>query len=147
MGDYTRFKVESFVKKTSDTTAALSSLIADYITSQDLSIKCIRTENGGEFRGNLQCKLDRRSTTHEHTTPGTPQYDGVAERALGLLREKEIALMEELDDVLSVPRLTLWAQAMLFVYNVTNKSATTSTEGGKPPYKMWFGTAPTPDNF
>ena len=43
----TRFKVVKFVKKKSDTTAALLSLIADYITPQKLSIKCIRTDNGG----------------------------------------------------------------------------------------------------
>ena len=43
----TRFKVVKFVRKKSDTTAALLSLIADYITPQKLSIKCIRTDNGG----------------------------------------------------------------------------------------------------
>ena len=37
--DCTRFKVVKFVKKKSDTTAALLSLIADYITPQKLSIK------------------------------------------------------------------------------------------------------------
>ncbi|CAM9533451.1 unnamed protein product, partial [Ascophyllum nodosum] len=47
--DYTRFKVVKFVKKKSDTTAALLSMVADYITPQKLSIKCIRTDNGGEF--------------------------------------------------------------------------------------------------
>ena len=36
-------------------------------------------------------------------SPDTPQYNGVAERALGLLREKAITLMEELDDVINVP--------------------------------------------
>ena len=43
----TCFKVVKIVKKKSDTTAALLSLIADYITPQKLSIKCIRTDNGG----------------------------------------------------------------------------------------------------
>ena len=39
--------------------------------------------------------------------------------------------MEELDDVINVPREKLWAQAMLFACDVTNKSVTTSTDGGK----------------
>ena len=125
--DYTRFKVVKFVKKKSDTTAALLSMVADYITPQKLSIKCIRTDNGGEFEGEFWRELDRRSITHEHTPPDTPQYNGVAERALGLLREKAIILMEELDDVINVPREKLWAQAMLFACDVTNKSVTTST--------------------
>ena len=101
--DCTRFKVVKFVKN-SDTTAALLSLIAEYITPQKLSIKCVRTDNGGEFEGEFQRELDRRSITHEHTPPDTPQYKGVAERALGLLREKAITLMEELDDVINVPQ-------------------------------------------
>ncbi|CAM9648245.1 unnamed protein product, partial [Ascophyllum nodosum] len=141
--DYTRFKVVKFVKKKSDTTAALLSMVADYITPQKLSIKCIRTDNGGEFEGEFRRELDRRSITHEHTPPDTPQYNGVAERALGLLREKAIILMEELDDVINVPREKLWAQARLFACDVTNKSTTTSTNEGKSPYELWFGKSPT----
>ena len=60
---------------------------------------------------------------------------------LGLLREKAIAVMEELDDI-NVPREKLWAQAMLFACDVTNKSAATSTAGGKSPYKLWFEKEP-----
>ena len=134
--DCTRFKVIKFVKKKSDTTAALLALIADYITPQKLSIECVQTNNGGEFEGEFQRKLDRRSITHEHTPPDTRQYNGMAERALGLLREKAIILMEELDDVISVPREKLWAQAMLFACDVTNKSVTTSKNGGKSPYEL-----------
>ena len=147
MDDCTRFKVVKFVKKKSDTTAALLSLIADYITPQKLSIKCIRTDNGGEFEGEFQRELDRRSITHEHTPPDTPQYNGVAERALGLSREKAIILMEELDDVINVPREKLWAQAMLFACDVTNKSVTTSTDGDKSPYELWFVKFSTADHL
>ena len=49
--DCTRFKEVKFVKKKSDTTAALLSLIVDYVTPQELSMKCVRTDNGGEFEG------------------------------------------------------------------------------------------------
>ena len=47
--DCTRFKVVNFVKKKSNITAALLSLIADHITPQKLPIKCVRTDNDGEF--------------------------------------------------------------------------------------------------
>ncbi|CAM9125092.1 unnamed protein product [Ascophyllum nodosum] len=116
--DYTHFKVVKFVKKKSDTTAALLSMVVDYITPQKLSIKCIRTDNGGEFEGEFRRELDRRSIMHEHTPPDTPQYNGVAEQKL-------------------------WAQAMLFACDVTNKSVTTSTNEGKSPYELWFGKPPT----
>ena len=141
--DCTRFKVVKFVEKKSDTTAALLSLIADYITPQKLSIKCVRTDNGSEFEGEVQRELDRRSITHEHTPPDTPQYNGVAERVLGRLREKATILMEELDDAINVPREKLWAQAMLFACDVTNKS----TDGGKLPYELWFGKFPTANHL
>ena len=130
--DFNRFKVVKLVKKKSDTTTALLSLIADYATPQELSIECVQTENGFE--------LDRRSITHDHAPPDTPQYNEVAERALWLLREKAITLMKELHDVFNVPRESLWAQAMFVRRH--NKSVTTSTEGGKSPYE---GRAPTPD--
>ena len=147
MDDCTRFKVVKFVQKKSNTTAALLSLIAGYIPPQKLSIKCVRTDNGGEFEGEFQRELDRRSITHEHTSPDTPQYNGVAERALGLLREKAIILMEKIDDVINVPREKLWAQTMLFACDVTNKSVTKSTDGGKSPYETWFGKFPTADHL
>ena len=71
--DCIRFKVVKFVKKKSSTTASLLSLVADYITPQKLSVKCVRTDSGGEFEGEFQRKLDRRSITHKHTPPDTPQ--------------------------------------------------------------------------
>ena len=92
--DCTRFKVAKFVKKKSNTTAAFLSLIVDYITPQKLSIKCVRTDTGGGFEGEFQRELER-SIMHEHISPNTSQYNGVAERALRLLREKAITLMEE----------------------------------------------------
>ena len=147
MDDFTRFKVVKFVKKKSNTTAALLSLIAHYITPQKLSIKCVRTDNGGEFDGEFQRELDRCSITHEHTPPNTPQYSEVAEHALGFLREKAITLMEELDDVIDVPREKLWAQAMHFACDVTNKSVTTPTDGSKSPYELWFEKFPTADHL
>ena len=96
-----------FIKKQSDTTAVLLPLIADYITPQELSVKCIRPDNGSESEGNFQHKLDRSSITHEHTPPDTPQYNEVVERGLELLRDKAIAILEELDDSINVPRETL----------------------------------------
>ena len=110
-------------------------------------MKCVRTDNGGEFEEECQRELDRRSTTHEHTPPDTPQYNGAAEPALGLLREKAITLMEEVHDVLNVLREKLWAQAMLYACDVTNRSVTTSTDGGKSPYELCFGKFPAADHL
>ena len=71
----------------------------------------------------------------------------VADRALDLLQVKAITLMEELDDVINVPREKLWAQAMLFACDVTNKSVTTSTDVSKSPYELWFRKFPIADHL
>ena len=126
--------------------AARLSLTADYITPQELSIKCLRADNGGEVEGEFQRELDRRSITHENTPPDTPQYNGVAEKVFGLLQEKAIATMGDLDDI-NVPRETLWAQAMLFACDITNTSVTMPTVEGKSPYELWFGKAPILDHL
>ena len=55
--------------------------------------------------------------------------------------------MEELDNVINVPREKLWAQAMLFACDVTNKPVTTSTDGDKSSYELWFGKFPTADHL
>ena len=52
--DCTCFKVVKFVKKNSNTTAALLYLIKNYSTPQKLSMKCVHTDNGGEFEGDFQ---------------------------------------------------------------------------------------------
>ena len=54
--------------------------------------------------------------------------------------------MEELDDVINVPRERLWAQAMLLACDVFKTSVTTSTDGGRSPYELWIGNFPTTDH-
>ena len=88
MDDFSRFKIVRFLKKKSDAAAALRNIIADYITPAGLKIGSIRTDEGGVFEDEVQQVLDSQGITHEFTPPDTPQYNGGAERALGLLREK-----------------------------------------------------------
>ena len=110
------------------------------------AVKCIRTDNDGEFEVEFQRELDRRSITHEHTPPDTPQCNGVAEKALGLLREKAITVIEALD-IINVPQERLWAQAMLLACDVTKKSVTASMVERKSPYRLRFGKVYVPDHW
>ena len=97
---YIRFKVVKCVPKKSDTMVPLLSLIEDCITPQKLSIKCIRKDDGGEFEGEFQRELDRRSITH--SMPHQIRH--------GTTEWLAITLMEELYDVIHVPRETLWTR-------------------------------------
>ena len=80
----------------SDAAASLRNIIAEYITPAGLKIGSIRTDEGGEFEGEFKKILDSHGITHEFTPPDTPQYNGVAERVLGQLREKSIAMLQEM---------------------------------------------------
>ena len=64
--DFSRFKVSKFLKAKSsvETAAALESYIATYITQEQLSIRAIRTDHGGEFEGAFQQKLDQLGIQH-----------------------------------------------------------------------------------
>lgn len=53
--------------------------------------------------------MDKLGITHEYTPPDTPQYNGVAGRALGLLLEKTIAMVEDLNKGATD---RLWAEAI-----------------------------------
>lgn len=138
--DHTRLKVVKFLKKESDATSALRSFIADYITPEKLTIRAIRTDNGGEFEGDIDQVLDELGITHKHTPPDRPQYNGVAERALGLLREKTIVLMQDLKEGATD---RLWAEAMNFACDMSDMSRTTSNEGGITPHERWHRSSPS----
>ena len=82
--DFSRFNIVQFLKK-SFATAALSKIIAEHITHAGLKIGSIRTDEGGESKGEFQAVLETYDITHEYTRPGTPRYSGVAERAFVFL--------------------------------------------------------------
>ena len=84
--DFSRYKIVAFMAKTSDATAVLRA-------PAGLNIGVIRTDNGGEFQGAFQSLLAELGIKHERIPPYTPQYNGVAERTLGLYRDKTVALL------------------------------------------------------
>ena len=43
-------------------------------------IKCIRTDNGGEYIGPFDAHCKEQEIRHQFTPPKTPQLNGIAER-------------------------------------------------------------------
>lgn len=136
----TWFKVVKILGKKSDVTSVVRSFIADFITPEKLATDAIRTNNGGEFEAGFQYLLDELEINHEHMSPDKPQYNGVAERALDLLRDTMIALMQDLKEGANDQ---LWVETMNYACNVTNVNKTTSNEGGATPNEKWYGIAPS----
>ena len=137
--DFSRSKIVRFLKK-SNTASALTNIIAEYITSAGLKIGSIQTDEGGGSEGGFQQGLDSHGITHESTPPDTPQYNVVAERALGLLREKSIAMLHEMTVAASG---RLWAEALNYACDMSSMCVASSLEGDTSPNEKWYGRKPS----
>ena len=127
--DFSCLKVSKFLKTKSsvETASALESYIAIYITPEQLSIRAIRTDHGDEFERELQRIHDQLCIQHQHPPPDMPKYTGVAERWIGLLRGRTIALLGDLAMLTAVLRKEMqWVKARNYFTDVVNTYATTS---------------------
>ena len=132
--DFSRYKIVAFIVKKSDATAVLRAIIARYFAPPELNIGVIiQTDNGGEFQGVFQSLLAELGIKHERTPPYTPQYNGVAGRTLGLLRDKTVALLCGVTEGASE---RLWAEAMAYACDMSNNYVTDSFEHDKTLYEM-----------
>ena len=89
--DFTRFKFIRFLKHKSDAAKELRELVAEHITPAAIKIGTVRTDGEGEFKGEFQSLLKELGLKRETTPSHASQYNGVVERALGLLRDKTVA--------------------------------------------------------
>lgn len=96
VGNFTRMNWVRFLARKNDSTAALRRPIADVANPASIAVGVIGTDEGGEFRGQFQEILNKLAISHEHTYLGMPQYNGVAEKGLEILKEKTVALLEDL---------------------------------------------------
>ena len=142
--DFSRYKIVAFMAKTSDATAVRRAIIARYFAPAGLNIGVIRTDNGGEFQGALQSLLAELGIKHERTPPYTPQYNGVAEQNLGLLRDKTAALLCGVTEGASE---RLWVETMAYACDISNKWVTDSLNDDKTPYEIWNGRPPAFDTL
>lgn len=123
--DYSRSTMPKFSKSKNCKMAALESYIADHITPAGLTMGAIRTDKGGEF---WEPSSASEFGITQLMPPAIPQFNGVVERAPGLLREKTNALPQEAGNGRARRQ--------------TNISLTTSDANGVTPYEMWYGRPP-----
>ncbi|GAA0162781.1 hypothetical protein LIER_18799 [Lithospermum erythrorhizon] len=96
-------------------------------------MKCIRTDNGGEYTGifNQYCKS--KGIRHTKSVPKIPQHNGVSERMNRTIVEKIQCMLSHA----KLPR-SFWGEAMCAAIQVINLSPTTVLEGGVPE-EIWSG--------
>ena len=142
--DFTRFKFVRFLKHKSDAAKDLRELVAKHIAPSVIKIGTVRTDGGAEFEGEFQSFLKELWIKRKTTPPHTPQYNGVVERALGLLRDKTVALLRGMTAGKSD---RLWAEAMNYAWEMSNRCTTTSLNPVVFPYELWVGHRPTFDHL
>ena len=137
--DYSSMTWIRILKHKSDAPAALKNFISEVATPANLKIRNIRTDEGGEFVRKFQELLDDLGINHEMTPPGTPQHNGKAERRLGVIKEKTIALLEGMTEGKSGK---LWAEAMSFSADMYNRCVPAGKKTKISPFEQWHGFPP-----
>lgn len=82
--DCSRYNFIHFLKSQSGATERWQDVIDGDITPESLNMGIIRMDCGVAFDGQFQSLLSQCRIKRESIPPYTPQYNGVAERALGL---------------------------------------------------------------
>ena len=78
-------------------------------------LKCIRTDNGGEYSGPFDEYCRQHGIRHQKTPPKTPQLNGLAERMNRTLVERVRCLLSQ-----SLLPRSFWGEALNTVVHVLN---------------------------
>ncbi|CAI7740829.1 unnamed protein product [Closterium sp. NIES-54] len=104
-------------------------------------VKVLRSDQGGEFLGAEFTKfLKRNGIRHQLTCPGTPQQNGIAERANRTIGEAAKTLL----GAAGMP-YKFWPDAVRHVITVKNRVLTHVGDKHWVPYERWLGKKPSID--
>ena len=126
--DKTRFVWIFILKQKSQVFQCFQQWKAMVEKSTGRRVKCLRTDNGGEYTSlEFQSYLKKEGIVHELTVPRTPQQNGVAERL-------NRTLMEAVRSMLVGAKLPqkFWAEALATAVYLRNRSPTKSISDSTP---------------
>ncbi|KAH9138125.1 hypothetical protein AeRB84_017508 [Aphanomyces euteiches] len=131
--DYSRYGFVFFLKNKSDALQCFKEFTAYCRTQFDLPVRCLRSDNGGEYFSNLFSEfLLENGIQHDATVPHTPQQNGVSERMNRTLVECARSLLH----FCKAP-LRFWAEAVSHAMYLQNRTFSASTPGTTPFEKLW----------
>ena len=113
--DYSRMSWVYFLHHKSDAADAFERFLVDVrADGMPSSVEIVRSDGGGEFEGRFADLCRTRGIKQEFTTADSPEYNGVAERALGLIDASARAAVvqaQELYPHVELPSTdSLWAE-------------------------------------
>lgn len=107
----------------------------------------MKSDDGKEFLEGTFGVLSRKfNITQEFTSASSPQFNGLAERALGLIEAAGLSARIQaliLFPIVELPSSDyLWTEATSWAYHCLNCSATTSNPDGISPHELWHRSPP-----
>nr|KYP42748.1 Retrovirus-related Pol polyprotein from transposon TNT 1-94 [Cajanus cajan] len=137
--DYSRRLWVYPIKKKSDVFPVFKEFKAQVELDTGKRIKCLRTDNGGEYiDGDFLAFCKQEGIKRQFTVAHTPQQNGVAERMNRTLLERTRAMLRTAGLAKS-----FWAEAVKTACYLINRSPSTAI-GLKTPMEMWNG---KPSNY
>ncbi|TMW55192.1 hypothetical protein Poli38472_013954 [Pythium oligandrum] len=136
--DFSRLTMIYFMKSKSEVLVRFKAYKAWIENQLNCLIKCIRTDNGGEY---VNRKFDtfcqQQGITHQLTVPYSPQQNGVAERMNRTIGDATRSTMihRKMDR-------RWWAEVMAAVVHVLNRIPTT-VRPGQSPFEICFKARPS----
>ncbi|KAH0685102.1 hypothetical protein KY289_022854 [Solanum tuberosum] len=96
-------------------------------------LKCVRTDNGGEYCGPFDEYCKHQGIRHQKIPPKTPQLNGLAERMNRTSMERVRCLLSEA----KLPS-SFWGEALLTAAHVINLSPAVALQNDVP-NSVWYG--------
>ena len=135
--DYTRFTWVFLMKQKSDFLTVYTNFRALVKTQHSATIKCFRSDLGGEYTSNdFLNLLASDGTIHQSSCTDTPQQNGLAERKHRHIVETARSLLLSA----SVPK-EFWGEAFLTAVYIINRIPI-SQNLGLSPFEKLYGTPP-----
>ena len=133
----TKMKWSFFLKEKSDQTSKLIPFLKDLRNRHKKNVQFIRCDNSGENR-TLQsaCQQAGIQAHFEFTPPGTPQHNGVVERAFATLYGRVRAMMSTAGLTLAM-RNALWTECANTATDIDNVIVSNQES----PHKAFFNTS------
>ncbi len=146
--DYSGLIMIYFLKQKSDTVEATKKFLADVspfgkvkCVRSDLTVKRLRSDNGGEFISKeFEALLVSHGIRHEKSAPNSPHQNGTAERGWRSLFEMGRCLLIEA----KLPKY-LWTYAVLTASYIRNRCY--NARLNKTPYEAFTGMKPSVQNM
>eukprot|EP00892_Ulva_mutabilis_P000512 jgi/Ulvmu1/10461/UM063_0017.1 len=135
MDDHSRMAEACALSSKAEVAGWVQKTILRWECLKDRKVKVLRSDNGTEYKGDLDTFCLNRGTTHQHSADYTPEQNGRAERLNRTLMEKVRAMIHEF---CLAPEF--WAEALETAWYVRN--CVPSVGQTVCPHTLFYGKAP-----